>query len=392
VIGATLDPVWAGTLATSVGGWLHDLDPFILRLSGSFGLRWYGFSYLCGFVAGYLLLRWLGRKGVSSISPQRAADAILTLIVGVMVGGRLGYVLLYQPSLLWQFSGDVPFWGVLRLTQGGMASHGGMVGVTLAAWWISRGFKTEESDRIGKAPPLHVFDTMALIAPPGLFFGRIANFINGELLGRIVAAPGEPAPWWGVRFPQEIMERSSDELQQTPEQWEQLNRLAFEQLLPAEESLPFAQAFDIGYARLLEKVQQGHSDLAAQLEPLISARAPSQLLQALAEGVVVMIVVWFVARRPRTPGVLTGVFLITYGLGRIATEFVRLADDHFTGTGLLHSARPLGLSRGQWLSAGMIVIGLALIVLVTRKTAPKMGGWAKSGPEPAPTQPDASDA
>ncbi|MFG0305340.1 MAG: prolipoprotein diacylglyceryl transferase [Phycisphaerales bacterium JB040] len=382
---ALLDTPRAGTPATAPGGWLHDLNPFIVRFTDTFGLRWYGFSYLCGFVAGYLLLRWLGRRGAISIPPQRAADAVLTLIVGVMVGGRLGYVLLYQPALLWQFSADLPFWGVLRLTQGGMASHGGMIGVTLAAWWISRGFKTEDGGRIGRAPALHVFDTMALIAPPGLFFGRLANFINGELLGRVVARPGEPAPWWGVRFPQEIVERDPGELVQTPAQLAAIDTLAFEQLLPNEMALPPARAFEIGYERLLEKIQQGNEELAARLEPLIAARAPSQLLQALAEGVVVMLVVWIVARRPRTPGVLTGVFLITYGLGRIATEFVRLADSGFAGTSLLTSARPLGLSRGQWLSTLMVLIGVALIVRVTRRAAPKMGGWAT--PAPGPAQP-----
>jgi len=368
--------VIAGVLtspALPLAAWLHDLDPFLIRFTGNLGLRWYGLSYLMGFAAGYLLLRWLARKGVAKIPVDRVADVILTLIVGVVVGGRLGYVLIYQPSLLTDFSPGLPFWGVLRLSQGGMASHGGMVGVALAAWRISRGYRTDTGERVGRCPPRHVFDLMVLIVPPGLFFGRIANFINGELLGRVVAAPGEPAPWWAVRFPQEIIERRG-ELNLTPAQDAAIDRLAFSQLRPGETT------FEQGYAHLLESIQHGNAELAAQLEPLLSARAPSQLLQALAEGVIVGLVVWFVARKPRLPGVTAAWFLISYGLLRIATEFVRLADSGFAGDGFLHTARPLGLSRGQWLSTAMILIGVAMIALISKRGGERFPGWASKGP------------
>lgn len=356
-----------------LAAWLHDLSPFLVRFSGDIGLRWYGLSYLMGFAAAYLLLRWLAKKGFARIPVDRVADVILSLIVGVVVGGRLGYVLVYQPELLWQFTPGLPFWGVLRLSQGGMASHGGMVGVVLAAWKISRGFKGENGEIVGRCSPLHVFDLMVLIVPPGLFFGRVANFINGELLGKVVAAPGEAAPWWAVRFPQEILERSRDELVQTPEQWASLDALARTSLLPGEDS--FVQ----GYTRLLERVQQGNTELAAQLEPLISSRAPSQLLQAVAEGLAVGLVIWFIARKPGLPGITGAWFLISYGVLRIATEFVRLADSQFDGEGLLSSARPLGLSRGQWLSAAMVVVGVGMIVVITKRGGERFPGWAGRG-------------
>jgi len=361
--------------ALPLAAWLHDLNPFLVRFTSTFGLRWYGLSYLMGFLAGYLLLRWLAKEGVAKIPVERVADVILTLIVGVVVGGRLGYVLIYQPALLTEFTPGLPYWGVLRLSQGGMASHGGMVGVVLAAWKISRGFKTETGEIVGRCPPMHVFDLMVLIVPPGLFFGRIANFINGELLGRVVAAPGEPAPWWAVKFPQEIIERSRDELVQTPEQWARIDALASSQLRPGEDT--FAQ----GYQHLLQSIQQGNAELAAQLEPLLSARTPSQLLQAVAEGIVVGLVVWFVARKPRLPGITGAWFLVSYGLLRIATEFVRLADSQFDGDGLLHAARPLGLSRGQWLSTAMILIGVGMIALISKRGGKKFSGWATGSRE-----------
>ncbi|MFT5424418.1 MAG: phosphatidylglycerol:prolipoprotein diacylglycerol transferase [Phycisphaerales bacterium] len=385
--------------APPLAAWLHDLDPFLVRFTGNLGLRWYGLSYLMGFLAGYLLLRWLAKKGIAKIPVERVADVILTLIVGVVVGGRLGYVLIYQPSLLTEFSPGLPYWGVLRLSQGGMASHGGMVGIVLAAWRISRGYKPYSDqpntaankasgtpDRVGRCPPLHVFDLMVLIVPPGLFFGRVANFINGELLGKVVAAPGQPAPWWAVRFPQEITERSRAELVQTPEQWAQLDRLAISQLRPGEST--FAQ----GYDHLLQSVQRGNAELAAQLEPLISARAPSQLLQAIAEGILVGLVVWFVARKPRLPGITAAWFLIAYGVLRVATEFVRLADSQFDGTGLLDSARPLGLARGQWLSAAMVLIGVGMIVFIRKRGGEKSPGWARKPEADQPTVAGSSEA
>ncbi|MEL7482990.1 MAG: prolipoprotein diacylglyceryl transferase family protein, partial [Planctomycetota bacterium] len=104
---------------------------------------------------------------------------------------------------------------------------------------------------------------------------------------------------------------------------------------------------------------------------LLSARHPSQIYQAIAEGVVVGLVLWFVARKPRVPGVLAACFLLTYGVLRIATELVRLPD------GNLAVQRIMGLSRGQWLSAGMVAIGVVVLVWRLRSKAEKLGGWAR---------------
>lgn len=370
----------AGAPPTELGGWLHTLDPFLWRITPGFGLRWYGMSYLAGFVLGALLLLWLAQRGAVLIPPAFVLDAVVALVVGVMLGGRLGYCLFYQPSLFTTFSGDLPFWGVLMINRGGMASHGGMIGVAVACWWVSRGFRTATGERVGRAPLLHIADAACLVAPVGLGLGRLANFINGELLGRVLAPAGQPAPWYAVRYPQELTERfagvpDSWADNTTPEQQQRMVDLLSQFAAPDDRTLEQAAP------RLIDALHSGPPDvrqaLAEQIEPLLTARAPSQLLQALAEGLALIVVLWLVARRPRTPGVIGAWFLIVYGVGRVLTEFVRLPDSHLGA-----SATTLGLSRGQWLSVLMVLAGGAMLAVLARSKAPKLGGWA--GPRPSP--------
>lgn len=342
--------------------WLHSIDPIALDVFGGFAVRWYGLSYLAGFVAAYLLLRLLARRGATLIPEARALDAVLTLVVGVMVGGRLGYVLLYDPSLL-GFIDGFPWWGVLAINRGGMASHGGIVGVIVGAWWISRGFKTPDGKRVGASPPMHAMDVCALIAPVGLMFGRLANFINGELLGRIVARPGEPAPWWAVRYPQEILSEPDERLAQTPEQFDAVRRLGSAWALPGED-------WERGYARVLGALQRGDAAAREALLPLVSARHPTQLYQAAAEGVLVGLVVWLVAARKRKPGVVGSWLLIVYAAGRIVLDFVRLPDAGVTQFG--------GVTRGQGYSALMLLAGVVVLVWASRRPVERVtGGWWK---------------
>lgn len=370
-------------MMVTLAAWLHDIDPYAIRITDAF-LRWYPVSYLTGFVLGWLMLRWLAGRGLILLSRPFLVDAMLLLGIGVIVGGRLGYVLFYQPSLLWTFEGGFPFWGLLMINRGGMASHGGMIGVVLACWRISRGFKDDQGRVHGACPVMHVFDAVVMVAPVGLMLGRLANFVNGELLGKIVARPGEAGPWWAVRFPQEHLTRHAAEL--TVGQQEALARLALEHALPND---PEGDRFELAYGRILEKLQAGNAEIAERLEPLVSARHPTQLYQAAAEGLLTLAVVWFVWRKPRVAGVASAWFLITYGVGRVVTELWRLPDDHFgprvneagveVASSILTAARPLGLSRGQWLSVAMVAAGVGLLVWVTRRAkggeAEKFGGW-----------------
>ncbi len=161
--------------------WTHDLSPFLVRFGENFGIRWYGLAYLAGFVGAGWLLRRYHQAGRSTLDTTAVFDLMTALVLGVMIGGRLGSFLLYHPEELFN-----PPWAFFMVWKGGMASHGGFVGVTVALWWFTR-----------KRPEglLRVADLVVTTVPVGLFFGRVANFINGELWGKVADVP------WAVIFP-----------------------------------------------------------------------------------------------------------------------------------------------------------------------------------------------
>lgn len=348
-------------MITLADAWLHTLDPVVFQIAGNLAVRWYGLAYIGGFILGWLLLRLLSRRAVIALSPTQVTDLMLAMILGVLVGGRLGYVAFYDPSLLTRFSSSPPWWGLFAINQGGMASHGGIAGVIVATLLFSR--------RV-RLPWLHTLDAVAFVAPIGLFLGRLANFINGELLGRIVAAPGEPGPAWSVRYPQELFTRHAPTL--SAEQEHALLDLAEPFRMAGEES------YNAAFERMIGALQRGGTRaqaLANELPLVLSARHPSQLYQALAEGVILFAALVIVWARPRKPGVVGCWFLIVYGVGRIATEFWRLPDDQFA------VPRIAGLSRGQWLSVAMVAAGAAALPLVSRRAVALAGGWRRRTPK-----------
>ncbi len=164
-----------------VGGWTFEL------FGGTFGIRWYALAYVAGILLGWRyavsLVRnpklWGGQAPTAN-APQ-IDDLILWVTIGIILGGRLGYVLFYQPHLIWENPGEI-----LKIWQGGMSFHGGLLGVMTAVFFFARSAKIDL---------LKLGDLVAPAVPIGLFFGRIANFINGELWGRPTAMP------WGVIFP-----------------------------------------------------------------------------------------------------------------------------------------------------------------------------------------------
>jgi phosphatidylglycerol:prolipoprotein diacylglycerol transferase len=242
------------------------------------------------------------------------------------------------------------------INRGGMSSHGGIVGVILAAWWFAR------REKIGF---FHATDLVAVAAPAGLLFGRLANFINGELLGRVVAPPGEPAPWWAVRFPQELLSGHAPEL--TSEQEAELARLAYDVAPNAENAYAQLRA-------IVQAVQSGSAEVIERVTPLLAARHPSQLYQAAAEGVVLGVLLLVIWTRTRLVGVIGATFLLVYGLLRVATEHWRLPDDHLT------TPEPLGLSRGQWYSLAMILVGALLLWRALRRRERVGRGSADQAP------------
>jgi len=168
-----------GIIATS--HWVHNWSPFLWEISPGIGIRYYGLAYVLGFLVGYWLLGRYTRTGRSPLNKDQNGDLLFALVLGVLLGGRLGYFLLYAPEML--LESPLSFF---RVWDGGMASHGGFVGVLLAMLWFARRTKTSAWT---------LADLIATITPPGLLLGRLANFINGELWGNVTNVP------WAVIFP-----------------------------------------------------------------------------------------------------------------------------------------------------------------------------------------------
>jgi phosphatidylglycerol---prolipoprotein diacylglyceryl transferase len=160
---------------------VHRPTPFLIRFTDIIGIRYYGLAYLLGFVSAGWLFRRYYRAGRTPLDTQASMDLMLALVAGVLIGGRLGSYLLYDG---WRTFTTDPL-GIFKVWQGGMASHGGFVGVTIAAFWFARRHKVS----VG-----HIGDLVVSAAPLGLFFGRIANFLNGELWGKPSHVP------WAVIF------------------------------------------------------------------------------------------------------------------------------------------------------------------------------------------------
>ncbi len=181
--------------------WVHDLSPFLIQFTEIWGIRYYGLSYILGFALGGWILYRAATHGRLALPPAAVADLMTVLVIGVMAGGRLGYFLLYDlDSILAN-----PF-RLVRIWEGGMASHGGFIGVGVAMWWFAR----KHDIRF-----LSLADAVIAVAPLGVGLGRVANFINGELWGRVTdvswavifrgsAAAGTPVTEIAPRHPSQL--------------------------------------------------------------------------------------------------------------------------------------------------------------------------------------------
>jgi phosphatidylglycerol:prolipoprotein diacylglycerol transferase len=292
--------------------YLDNFSPFMVKFGPSFGIRWYGFSYLLAFFCGFLLLRWLAQRRYCALPPDKVGDFILAAALGVIVGGRLGYALFYRPG---QLLVDPLF--VFRIWDGGMSSHGGMIGLTLAVFLYGRRHHV---------PWLSLADNIAVVAPVGLFLGRCANFINGELYGRTATVV------WAMQFPKEALD------------------------LPEIGARTLAAAHVVRPAipNLETMIEQARTDPSLQsiFQQTLTPRHPSQLYEALLEGAFLFGCLWFLRIRTRQPrGMLSGLFLLLYALVRIIVENFRAPDAPLTGP----------FTRGQTLSAILVFGGICFV-------------------------------
>lgn len=284
--------------------YLHTIDPIALRL-GPLQVHWYGIMYLLGFLVAW----WLGRRRIRQgrlpgVDAARFGDLLFNCMLGVILGGRIGYVLFYAFP---DFLADPLM--IVRIWEGGMSFHGGLLGVLAASWLWSRKHQ------------LHFFDTVDFVAPlvpAGLGFGRLGNFIGAELWGKYTGAG------WGVIFPH------------------------------AE-----ARLAGLNGAQIQAQYTAGALDMLA--------RHPSQLYQAALEGLVLFAVLWWYSRSPRPRYAVAGVFALLYGCFRFAVEFVRVPDAQLGEAGYLAFG---WLTMGQVLSVPLILLGLAWLWM--SRTAPTL--------------------
>jgi phosphatidylglycerol:prolipoprotein diacylglycerol transferase len=279
---------------------LHDIDPIALKLPfWPHGIHWYGVMYVLAFAFAW----WLGRRRIRAgrlpgVDEDGFGDLLFYGMLGVVLGGRIGYVLFYGFE---QFLANPLY--LLRINEGGMSFHGGLLGVMIAAAIWTRRHR------------LHYFDTMdfaAPLVPVGLGFGRLGNYIGGELWGKPTGGD------WGVVFPASL-----------PDPW---------------------------YGLTIEQLRQAHA--AGALDAF--ARHPSQLYQAALEGLAMAIPLIWYSRRPRRRYAVSGWFAILYGLFRFAVEFVRVPD---ADIGYLAFG---WLTMGQVLSLPLVLVGVVLLWLSRR--------------------------
>jgi phosphatidylglycerol---prolipoprotein diacylglyceryl transferase len=240
----------------------HNINPIAFSV-GPLGVHWYGIMYLLGFVGAWFLGNRRRAQGRLPVSYDAFSDLVFYAMLGVIVGGRIGYMLFYIP-LEWVVHDPL---ALFRVWEGGMSFHGGLLGVLAAGWWWSRRNKIHFFDAI---------DFLAPLVPIGLGLGRLGNFIGGELWGRYTDAP------WGVIFP-----RALESLGKAPADLYQMY-------------------------------------LAGELNH--EARHPSQLYEFLLEGVLLFVVLWVYSRKPRPRYAVSGLFALLYGIFRFSVEFVREPD------------------------------------------------------------------
>lgn len=339
----------------------HDISPFLWRISDHFGVQWNGLSYMLTLIVSLIFIGWMVHRQRSELRPKMITDFVILSTIGVLVGGRLGYGLFYAPDLFLKFRPDFPFWGILALSEGGMSVYGSILGIVITSTFFA--------SRTG-VNRLYLYDLVSLTAPIGFFFGRIANFLSGEFIGK----PVENSIPFSVRFPTEIF------------LWPKLDPQKLTSLNPIVEKLgidlnqwtgsigqyatnPDSQVFvNSALVKIVEAVQTSPSEVRLALEPLLAWRHPAQIYGALGEGVLLFLILFILWYKPRRPGVVAANFLVFYSLIRFFQERYRVPE-------VFLAPDAWGFTRDQSLSIISFVIGLILLFVWGRRETLPQPGW-----------------
>lgn len=326
--------------------YFHHFDPILIQFTERLAIRWYGLSYVAGFIGGFALLMYLVRRRCSELRPEQVGDFITyTAIFGVMLGGRLGYMLFYDFD---KFIREP--WIFFNFLSGGMASHGGFLGTIAFTWYYARRHQLSFAG---------LGDNLVVVAPIGLFFGRCANFINGELYGRVSQVP------WAVKFPPELTTWSADQIAGVAARCAAVSDSFGVRLADLQSAFQLGDIDSegkLGYFTAQTLIEESRSDVAVAdvLRDALPARHPSQLYEAGLEGLALLgILLWVRLRwKDLSHGILTGLFFVLYAGFRIIVEAYRQPDHDKTQFGFL--------TRGQFYSLFMILIGVAFFIYAAR--------------------------
>ncbi len=309
--------------------YVHHLNPIALPIYGGLALRWYGLAYLFGFIGGFLLLRHLAQRGLWVLKPEKTADFIAAAaLFGVFLGGRLGYILFYHlPKVGWAGLMKDPLI-VFRVWEGGMASHGGILGLVIFTWFYARKYKVSWTG---------LGDGLCVVAPLGLFFGRMANFVNGELYGRVAHGVS-----WAMKFPLSIGEEPRD-----------VQEGAWQACTQVDPKLADAQSLDA-----LITASRENPAVRSALAEFLQPRHPSQIYEGLLEGALLFIILWVVRVRFKNAphGLITGLFFALYAIFRIFGEHFREPDAAMVGF----------LTKGQFFSLFMFIFAACFLAYAWR--------------------------
>ena len=327
-------------------------DPVLLDLPGPIDIRWYGLMYIVGFVCGHWIFVALAKRRFLPVAPEAVGDLIVYTVVGTILGGRLGYALFYDQAL-----GD-PM-KLIRIWEGGLSFHGGLVGVMAAIALFARKHKIS----IGR-----VFDAAALAVTPGILAVRCANFVNGELYGRVTTADG----FLAMRFP-------TDDVASRLLHLDVLRELGGKRAEELGVLVAYGKRPWSDLQAMLPATDPGGGDWSVVREALnweriqeqVPYRYPSQLFEAAGEGVftglVLLVVYLMTRRRPLGPYAYGGFFLCCYAIVRFLVENLRQPDRQFRKAGDDLGLVFLGLTMGQTLCLGMFLVGVVMITVGLRR-------------------------